>query len=153
MRLLGSSLLAVPFLVAAMLMGPVSTPVSAMASPGPYPMPFRNADYDARLLPSPRALHSHSRRWARAVSQNKTARAVHHHEDHPSSSVGTLSSHKAHKTAAVAPPEPPTSRFHRRQSTNLDGLLSSLQVYSSNSQSDSQDLREWSHLSSAGTAF
>jgi hypothetical protein len=138
MRVLGSSLLAVPFVVTAVLLGSATTPVSALASPGPYPMPFQNADYDARFIPSSSPLHANPRRRSRAFDRNTTTHSG-HHTFHPSTSMGTLSGHKVH---ASAPATPSASRFHKRQHASLDVLLQSLSGYSSGSQSDSQDLRE-----------
>ena len=141
MHILGSSFLAVPPVVAAVLLGLASTPVSALASPGPQPLPFQNADYDARLMPAnPRAIHPRSHDLVRAFDQNETAHSD-HHELHPSSEASSsMSAHKAHKTEFVS--KPPTARFFRRQLTSLDGLLSGMQGFSSGSQSDSQDLRK-----------
>jgi hypothetical protein len=111
MRVLGSSLLAVPFVVTAVLLGSATTPVSALASPGPYPMPFQNADYDARFIPSSSPLHANPRRRSRAFDRNTTTHSG-HHTFHPSTSMGTLSGHKVH---ASAPATPSASRFHKRQ--------------------------------------
>ena len=126
----------------ALVLAPAISSVSAMASPGPYPMPFQNADYSAHILPGPSRTH-YSHRWHRAVDHNTTMHSG-HHDLHSSSSSGTVSKHKykSHMTSPSAMPMPASSRLHRRQGASLDVLLQSLGGFSSGSQSDSQDLRE-----------
>ncbi|EJD03943.1 uncharacterized protein FOMMEDRAFT_155063 [Fomitiporia mediterranea MF3/22] len=126
--------LALPFLLGIML---ILAPISMVtASPSAFPIPFRNADYGARLMPV-----GHATRYA-------NLQRSHRHNTTNHTEVSTLKHHAGHLVKSNSThdriPHSSYHKFHhsfRRQVSDLDELMTAFTAKHDNAMSDSQELQ------------
>ena len=123
-----SLILAIPFALVATLFSAPGTRASALALPGPFPMPFRNADYNGHLASLPHtASPDLGKKYAAAVSghtSDERANASLAHHEYPAR-TGSL-----------------TLRAFRRGVSDLDAMLEGLGSYRDDATTDSEELRK-----------